>query len=77
MNSQDLFSYPLEDRNARLERAFVEEYILKQGLSLDELHKLPEAEAKRLMVRASIYACTKLEEVRDKALLAQELTGKG
>jgi hypothetical protein len=40
---------------------------------MSDLHTLPEQEARRLMTEATIYASTKLEEMKDTAQLAQEL----
>lgn len=63
----------VEDIHSFLEKTFIETYLSGKGYSLGDLKKLPEAESKRLMKEASIYASSKLAEVEVKARLMQEL----
>lgn len=64
---------PIEDRNAMLEKALIEEYLHDKGYSLDVLKKLPEALAEKLMKEASQYASLKMEEVASRAKFIKEL----
>jgi hypothetical protein len=64
---------PIEDRNALLEKALIEEYLHEKGYSLKELRKLPIEIADKLMKEASRYASLKLEEVEARAHFIKEL----
>jgi ribosomal 30S subunit maturation factor RimM len=55
------------DPESKLERAFIAEYLERNGSSLAALHDLPAAEAAALMKGASIYASAKLSEVEARA----------
>lgn len=67
---------PLEDDpHARLERAFIAEYLHNQGYELEKLHELPDATVKRLMTEASLYASSKLTEVEARAHFVNEVHG--
>jgi len=63
----------IEDIHSFLEKTLIETYLDGKGYSLEDLKKLPEAESKRLMKEASIYASNKLAEVEVKARLIQDL----
>lgn len=64
---------PIEDPNAVVEKALIQEYLKEQGYSLEELKNLPTAVAKKLMKEASRYASLKMEEVEARAHFVQEL----
>jgi len=64
---------PIEDRNALLEKALIEEYLHEKGCSLKDLKKLPIELAKNLMKEASKYASLKMEEVKARAHFIDEL----
>lgn len=64
---------PLEDPIAKLERAFLEEYLKAKGLSLHEVPALPEEIRKPIMTDACRYASTKLAEVEMRSRLINEL----
>ncbi len=64
---------PMEDIHAFLEKTLIEAYLKGKGYSLEDLKKLPEAEAKQLMKEASTYASSKLAELEAKAHFVQEL----
>lgn len=64
---------PVEDRNAFLEKALIEEYLHEKGYSLEGLKKLPAEIAEKLMKEASQYASLKLEEVEARAHFIKEL----
>jgi hypothetical protein len=65
----------LLDPRAQLEKSLIEEYLHGLGLSLAGLHELPEIEARRLMVEASIYASTHLTVIEDRARFVREMHG--
>lgn len=62
-----------EDRNALLEQALIEEYLLEQGQTHESLKKLPPDIAEKLMKEASQYASLKMEEVEARARFVKEL----
>ena len=64
---------PVEDRNALLEKALIEEYLQEKGYSLKGLKELPAELADKLMKEASKYASLKLEEVSARAHFIKEL----
>ena len=64
---------PVEDRNALLEKALIDEYLQEKGYSLKGLKKLPAKIAEKLMKEASQYASLKLEEVSARAYFIKEL----
>ncbi len=64
---------PVEDRNALLEKALIEEYLHQKGYSLEALKTLPAKLAETLMKEASQYASLKLEEVEARAHFIKEL----
>lgn len=66
-------SEPVEDPNALLEKALIEEYLKEKGYSHDDLKKLPADLVEKLMKEASQYASLKMEEVEARAHLVKEL----
>ncbi|MBI5965679.1 MAG: hypothetical protein HY863_19555 [Chloroflexi bacterium] len=64
---------PVEDRNALLERALIEEYLREKGYSMDEFRRLPADVVEKLMKEASQYASLKMEEVEARAHFIKEL----
>lgn len=64
---------PVEDRNAIMEKALIEEYLREKGCSLETLNQFPVETAQRLMKEASQYASLKMEEVEARAHFVQEL----
>lgn len=67
MSTHEPETEPVADPHARMERAFIEEYLHERGYSLKELQDLPEALAHQLMIEASTYASSKLTEVEARA----------
>lgn len=65
----------MQDPDARLARMFLEEYLRTKGHTLDSLFRLPQPEAKQIMIEASTYASVKLAEISDKAELVHQLHG--
>jgi len=64
---------PVEDRNALLEKALIEEYLREKGYSMEDFKKLPADVAQKLMKEASQYASLKMEEVQARAHFIKEL----
>lgn len=64
---------PVEDRNALLEKALIEDYLRGKGYSHEDLKKLPADLVEKLMKEASQYASLKLEEVEARAHFVKEL----
>ena len=63
----------MEDMHTYLEKALIEAYLKGKGYTLDDLTKLPPAEAKHLMTEASTYASGKLAEQEERAHFVHEL----
>jgi hypothetical protein len=64
---------PIEDRNALLETALIEEYLHGKGHSKESIRKLPAEVAEQWMKEASQYASLKLEAVSARAHFIKEL----
>lgn len=64
---------PRDDQTARLEDAFITEFLERRGLTRSALHDLPKAEVHALMKEASAYASAKLSEVQARAHYVHEL----
>ena len=64
---------PIEDPNAVVENALIEEYLKEHGYSHESLKKLPPKLVKRIMQEASQYASLKMEEVEARAHFVKEL----
>ena len=62
-----------EDPHARLERAFIDEFLHEHHLSLETLHQLPASEAARVLSQASVFASGRLSELESRAHLMDEL----
>jgi capsular polysaccharide biosynthesis protein len=65
----------LEDPEARLERALIEEFLRRRGYDLASLSGLAEHERIALLREASIYAAARLTEVEARAHYVRELHG--
>lgn len=63
----------LEDPNAMLEKALIEEFLKQKGYTHDDLKKLPAELVEKLMKEASQYASLKMEEVKARAHFVKEL----
>ena len=66
-------SESVEDPNALLENALIEEYLKEKGYSHEDLKKLPADVVEKLMKGASQYASLKMEEVEARAHFVKEL----
>jgi hypothetical protein len=65
----------VEEPQARLERLFIEAYLRIRGHTRHSLHELPEEEAKRLLMEASMYASARLAEVETRSRFVQDVHG--
>ena len=64
----------MEDPRGPLGQALTEEFFRARGIDPAALHTtLPEAEAKRVLTEASIYASTKLAEIEARAHFVHEI----
>jgi hypothetical protein len=68
---------PLEDPQAQLERALIDEFLQKHGCSLATVDRKPPAERANLLRQASLYAVTRLAEIDARAAYVHELHGGG
>lgn len=70
-----LEEFASEGPQSALERKLINEYLQSKGYHLDNLHTLPEDEAKELMIEACRYASLKLAEVESRAQFRQDIRG--
>lgn len=63
----------MEDPNAVLEKALMEEYLHGRGYSLEKLKELPKELVEKLMKEATRYASLKLEEIKARAHFVDEI----
>lgn len=59
--------FELQDQQEKLAHAFIEEYLRGEGYSLKALGTLSPERVRQLMVKAAVYASTKLAEIGDRA----------
>ena len=65
----------LEDPQARLERAFIDQFLQERGCSLATVDSWPQAERKKLMTQASLYAAGRLAEIDARAAYVHDIHG--
>jgi hypothetical protein len=65
----------LEDPLGQLERAFIEEFVRREGHDPLMLHDLPEPQRRALLKDASTYAAGKLTEVESRAHFVHDIHG--
>ena len=70
-------NYVLEENHAELEKHLIAEYLKKHGYTQESLSKLPEAQSRKLLNEASIYASGKLAEIEDRARFTTGLRETG
>jgi len=63
----------MEDPNALLEKAIIEEYLRSRGLTLETLEHLPKRTRKKLMTEACRHASLKLTELEARAHFVDEV----
>jgi hypothetical protein len=68
---------PLEDPQAQLERALIDEFLQKHGCTLATLNLKPPGERGNLLKQASLYAAIRLAEIDARAAYVHELHGGG
>jgi hypothetical protein len=73
MNTEQTKHSGVEDPLARLEMAFIAEYLRDQGYDPERLHDLPDELVRQLMTEASQYASVRLAEVESRARLVDEV----
>jgi hypothetical protein len=64
---------PLEDYEAKLERALEDEFLRQQGRTREEVARLPDAERAVILSAASTYASGRLAEIGTRAHYVNEL----
>lgn len=67
----------MNDPNAVLEKALMEEYLHERGYSLEKLKEMPKEMVEQLMKDATRYASLKMEEVKAKAHFVEEIHEQG
>jgi hypothetical protein len=75
MTRQDPEEFSVRGMQARLENAYIEQYLNSLGYSQASLKNLPEAQAKQLMCAASLFASFKLTEVEARSHLVKDMHG--
>ena len=63
----------IEDPEASLERAFIEEYLQERGCSLSTIGTKPAAEQRLLLTQASQYALGRLAEIDARAAYVHQI----
>ena len=66
----------MEDPEAQLERAFIDEYLRLHGHNPEAVRSLPEAQVITLLEAASIYAAGKLAEFESRAHYVHDIHSK-
>jgi hypothetical protein len=64
---------PVDDPEAKLERAFVDQFLSQRGESRESLAALPEARRRAILAEARVYASERLAEVQARAHYVNEL----
>ena len=64
---------PVEDHEAKLERALIEEFLRRHGRTLQNMDSLPEDARRELLRNASIYAAGRLAEIEARAHYVKEI----
>jgi hypothetical protein len=73
MTNLDSEVHPMEDPEAQLERALIEEFLLSHGHVPDDVPALPEDQRRHLLESASVYAAGRLAEIRARAHYVHDL----
>ena len=63
----------LEDPQAQLERALIEEYLQERGCSLSTMNAKPANEQRLLLGKASMYAIERLAEIDARAAYVHQI----
>jgi len=65
--------YFAEAQQPPLEIRFIKDYLREKGYLLRELKKLPEEEARQLMIEACIFASLKLAQVESRVQFREKI----
>ena len=63
----------VQDHEAKLERALIDEFLREHGHNLHDLDALPEDARRLLLQEASIYAAGRLAEIEARAHYVKEI----
>jgi hypothetical protein len=66
---------PLEEPQAALERAIIDDYLRARGHDLDTLRQLPPDQVRSILRDAALHAATKLAEQEARAHYVHEIHG--
>jgi hypothetical protein len=66
---------PLEERQAKLERALIDEYLIAAGERPDDVRRRADPAALDLLKAAAIYAAGRLTEVESRAHYVHDIHG--
>ena len=64
---------PIDDHEAKLERALVDEFLRQRGRSRGDLMGLPDDQRQALLAAARMYAAERLAEIGARAHYVNEL----
>jgi hypothetical protein len=64
------------DPEGPLEKALIDEFLLARHLDVAALHLLPDVEAGRVWMAASVYAALKLAEIEARAHFVHAIHGE-
>ena len=76
MTDKNMGVHPMEDPQAQLERAFIDEYIRLHGYDPESVRLRPEAEVMTLLEAASMFAAGKLAEFESRAHYVHDIHTK-
>jgi hypothetical protein len=76
VTDKDTDVHAIEDPEAQLEQAFIDEYLKLHGHDRDAIRAFPPAELMALLEAASRYATGKLAEFEARAHYVHDLHGK-
>ena len=74
--THDIDRAPIEDPNADLERALIDDFIRARGYDPARLHELPDEQRRGLQREASAHAAMRLTEMEARAHYIDELHGQ-
>jgi hypothetical protein len=66
---------PIEDHEAKLERALVDEFLRQSGHRREDLAVMPPEQAAQLLRNARVHAAEKLAEIGARAHYVKEIHG--
>jgi hypothetical protein len=66
---------PIQDPQARLERALIDEFLRQHGCDLATVDLKPPGERRELLVQASLHAAVRLAEIDARAGFVHDIHG--